>query len=315
MRRTSAGRVPARSQWALGSNWEYPAPWQYVLNGDVLEPNSIRVVMSGGSRKAAEIEQRGRLYRRMVEAVCELQNSDVALVPGWEQMALDFANLYAPPVGQSSISPLDRFPVARYGNEALLIWWTMVLSEAITNERLFRAVEAAVQVRELLPALRDMDSSPGVSRGVEWCVSNLPGWLSPGAEPAWCGVTTRCLPRDEARRQVSAITAAPETDDRGRRLYASHVACGVLDLRLAGVRLSAVPDYRGSTAEPTISVYFLSPLSRIWFGLWEDTFRIAFRPCANCDHLFFATRRDGRFCSTRCRNAFGSRKHRRREPG
>ncbi len=136
-------------------NWEEIHWYPFILDGQCLriaDPREAPV-----ARSAAELERERPLYLRLADAVETRRDGQVALKGNWHQLAVDFANTYFPPVTSTYASTRDRIPVARFGDEALLVSWALRLKRALAEgagaqgERggkcLYEALMAVVQIQ------------------------------------------------------------------------------------------------------------------------------------------------------------------------
>jgi hypothetical protein len=278
-------------------------------------------------RSFQEIEGKRRLYFRLAEAVYRSHGGAVHLRQNWWQLALDFANLYAPPVA----CLLDPYyfergvSVSHFGQEALLAWWALELRHRIEDgDEGDDTLIAAVQVWWLESALgRFHDGwhlgTSGPSRGAPLhpprsrtaTLADMDRFHGGGYAPA-APTAVRCLFRREARREVDKVLAFQARLEEGedesklpfgwtnKRLPTYIGACvlsSLMNVKLSGVCLGYRP--------PLVPGFtFLTPRARIWFGLWEDLGTLNPRLCPQCSRLFVPPRKDKRFCRDRCRSLY-----------
>lgn len=173
----------------IPTNWEIVEWPPLRLKGDYLVTDRAAAPCV---RSASASDKRSRLHRRLADAVTK-QGTEVALKEDWQGLALEFANDYFPPVAETSVAANLRVPVARFGEESLLMWWTMQLglelARGAENGSLDAALRAAVQIWGL--------RMPGRGRAPT-------GWL-PGLSridhdaEAWIGVFASTLPKRRQR--------------------------------------------------------------------------------------------------------------------
>ena len=166
MAKTRKKNRRAQTKYTIPTNWdviEWP-PFR-------LEGNWLVTVREAAPRvrSAAAEEPKRRLHLRLASAV-EKRGGEVVLKEDWRQRALDFANNYFPPVADTSVTGGLRVSVARFGEEALLVWWTsqlgLELARGAEQGSLDSTLRAAVQVWGLrMPGRKGVPQSwlPGLS--------------------------------------------------------------------------------------------------------------------------------------------------------
>jgi hypothetical protein len=333
-------------QW----DWDTIRWWPFRLDGDelVADLGADRVPRSGTALDAER-----RLYLRLTDLVVERPNGDMALRRNWHLLALQFANTYFPPVANTLVADRARIPVARLGEEALLLWWAVRLKsqlEHATPESLEGALRAAVQIRELFPDAATEDATGWcIARWLAVFTSVYPGPLNPRLLPPealsehappevrnpkalkpeqWASLVR--LPEKTSRSATAAVSLGRrEAGRRVARLREEHAGSELALWRVASVTLATLmnlklvgvfptcqgPTSEGSTASASVGFRFVNPLARIWYGLWENMAGVRISTCerSTCRRLFMA-RQDGQlFCQPQCGDAERQRRKRVRD--
>jgi len=307
--------------------WDGSIPLKCRMEGDRLYADiDVRRLQAGESDLSDDPDREGRLYLRLAGLVVKQRNGSVTPRRGWQAEALKFADFYAPPVDYPSHRLFSRegIPLARFAAEALLLWWTLHLREQMTKGKgsLREALKAVVQIQEVFPAVKGGGAISFDSSAWKRLVSSFV--LQPGEETSpdrraarfvpikevsreqWLPATSgevRGLRPEELNPLVDGLFAEYGSDRRKLWRLCHNVFASVLNVRLTGVTLMCLPSPAGAAAEPSVGFQFLTPLARIWYGLWEDLAGIRLRRCARCGRFFIPTRKDKVYCGTRCQNA------------
>ncbi len=326
-------------------NREEVWPQHYVLHRDALRVESptleeqLRLRAEGKVyRSALDLEREERLYQRLARLVSEDRRGRVSLRSDWRERAVEFANLYSPPVDYHPLTDDTPVPLACFAREAFLIWWMLRLLAHLKDASgsVFEALKAFVQIEELVPELRD----PGRD-GPLWFETK--SWQEVLADPVvlrpgdprrqrelrkrWRQLppleAIRPLPSDEVKTRVKRLCEG-RSDDRDKLWNrAGWMFATVLNIRLAGVSVLCLPRSWASSHSasrnlafyaPVTSFHCLTPRARIWFGLWEEIGGIAVRACPECGTPFTAKRRNQLFCTTACQNKANVRRWRKNNP-
>jgi hypothetical protein len=327
-------------QWDWG--WGTIEWWPFRLEGDYLVAD---LSADRTPRSILALESERPLYLRLTDAVQPRPRGEAALRPGWRRMALEFANSYFPPVVSTLVSSGNRIPVARFGEEALLMWWAVHLRRQLDQPEsatLNAALRAVVQIDELFPHVSPEDTTGWcITRWLAVFTSVYPGPLSAQIQPPEAlmraldvppsarnpkaltvGQWKRLVELPEKRsRVVTAVVALSphEADRRVEELRTAHAddeprlwrvasaaLASLVNLKLVGVFPTCYgPALDRGDARISIGFRVMSPLARIWYGLWESMGGVRLRACerARCGRLFVAGPPTQRFCSTRCNDA------------
>lgn len=267
-------------------------------------------------RPVEDIEAKRRLYLRLADATEISADGQVKLRPDWRDRAVQFSNLFAPPVEELD-QETWRTPIQKFGEEALVMAWTLQLRDRLQSREyasLFSAIVAAVQVQFLSGRLR-------------YEVRQIPGTQPAESEP-------QSLPVEDAKERAKALVRGLEKDaqrpGRARAMgliktgdprrdcwqHAADTLARIIASKTRDANLScmAAQPKRG-VVRFSNSILFASPLSRIWFGLWEDLSGIRLGSCQRCGQMFTA-RKAGknvkRYCGARCRIATNVQLHRKK---
>ncbi len=324
-------------------NWEFVFPLRYVLQGDnirverpTLDDWLDLLETRERYRSATALEKEKRLYLRLAELVEQRTDGTVALRSDWRRGAVKFANAYTPPVNYTVTLDKKHVPLAYFAREAFLIWWMLRLRAEMQarKKNASEAVNAAIQVQALVP---EAESGRSVLfSDTDWRhILDEPGPSEPQRRLRVLRRRDRSLPPLHEIRPLSVDeveTASAELQSGAGQHSVSqwHIAsttfATVMNVRLSGVALLCLPStphFRFGTlakpvprrpGPPAAAFQFLTPLSRIWYGLWEDIAGVSFRICPECGRLFPASRRDKIFCSSKCQNTAKMRKWRASDP-
>jgi hypothetical protein len=143
------GSTPTRPQ---PSDWTAPALpgraacYQFRRDGGGLAKR----------RPVKDIEAKRRLYLRLADATEISSDGQIKLRPDWRDRAVQFSNLFAPPVEELD-QETWRAPIQKFGEEALVMAWTLQLRDRLQSREYaspFPALVAAVQVQFLSGRLR-----------------------------------------------------------------------------------------------------------------------------------------------------------------
>jgi len=245
-----------------------------------------------------------------------------------KRKALEFANLYAPPVDYSSFHLFSQQGVSlsHFAAESLLLWWVLHLKAQLASPKpsLREALTAVAQIYWFFPVAKAGRVVTFYSS--EW-TKLLSSFVVQVTEETAAGerqappIPTKPMSREGGFPPTSYEVCglppkelAPIVDglleshehDKGRLWQLAHNAFAtVVNVRLTGVTLMCLPAGERPTAAPSVGFQFLTPLARIWYGLWEDVAGLRIRHCARaqCGRFFIPNRKDKRFCSPRCQNA------------
>jgi hypothetical protein len=326
-------------------NREEAWPQHYVLHRDALRVENptleeqLRLRAEGKVyRSALDLEREERLYQRLAHLVSEDRRGRVSLCSDWRERAVEFANLYAPPVDYRPLTGDPAIPLACFAREAFLLWWMLRLLVHLkdTDGSVVEALKAFVQIEALVPELGEPDrGGPLWFEAKSWqdavtsAVSLKVGTPRRRRElhKRWRELppleAIRPLPSDEVKTRVKRLCEG-RSDDRAllwNRAGARFAT--VLNIRLAGVSVLCLPRSWASSHSasrslafyaPVVSFHSLSPRARIWFGLWEEIGGSAVRSCPECGTPFTAKRRNQVFCTTACQNKANVRRWRETHP-
>jgi len=305
--------------------WDGEIPLACRIEGDRLYADfDVARFQRGDRPRADDLEREQRLYLRLANLAVEQRDGSVTMRSGWQHEALEFATLYAPSVDYSFFRLFRRegTPLAHFVVEALLLWWTLRLREHLSEPRgsLRKALEAVVQIYRMFP----------VAENAVVAAFYLPEWQKLLSSfdlqvpvkavsreqwfPATSGEVCGLRPK-EVKPLVDDLYRQYEHDEGRLWQLAHNVFATVVNVRLTGVTLMCLPAGERPTAAPSVGFHFLTPLARIWYGLWEDLAGIRFRRCARarCGKFFPLARKSKRFCEKRCQDAERQARYRQRE--
>jgi len=318
--------MPKQEQRVGGlHNYDCVWPFRWRLKRDRLLIERQREGKLWSRDAVGKIEDGSPLYRRLTEAVDARPDGRVLLRQDWRRRAIDFANLYAPPVAcDCALGSKHGFSVSHFGGEALLMWWALALQARIkAGDESDETLMAAVQIQALEPALGGVE--------MEWEYAlRFSAWMPYQAPKTAHGVdrvagqgylplpaaSLHCLTPAEATRAVAMVyerharleaqlkeefpQAARPALAVAPTLAGAYVLCSLLNIKLAGTAPYCEPTPQ-RTPGLRSGFLFATPRSRIWFGLWEDLGGYSIRFCEHCHRPFIPNRKDKRFCTTRCR--------------
>ena len=326
-------------QWRLQDDRLFPIEGtRYPVRVEQRKPDypARRVPLYGPPdvpRSVEEIETERRLYLHLADAVYRSRGGEVRLVRNWRRLALDFANLYAPPVACPLYPSYSGRGVSlsHFAREALLAWWVLELRRRVKEgDEGDDTLIAAVQVQWLEPASGGLD----VGWHLGWRLSPPAGFAPPAPSAnaaAWdkfhgggyappLPTAVRCLTPAKAKQEVDNVRAYQREREQAEEDYVKTqgpvpfgwsnkrlptyigacVLSSLMNVKLAGVSPGYTP--------PLLPGFtFWTPRSRIWFGLWEDLGALTLRLCPQCGRLFIPPRRDKRFCAEKCRKLYDTR--------
>jgi hypothetical protein len=260
-----------------------------------------------GRPTVAEIEAERRLYLRLVDATEVTEEGQIILRPDWREQALRFANLYAPPRGRESVDE-TRAPICTFAEEALVMAWALRLKECLLDverhESPHPAVVAAVQLSALqylsLPGrLIDYEARLREAKSVPHEPESLPIETAEAIATNFLGLERQAGGNEESWGwQYAASALAWVTFKKGR---GATPFCAATHLSRRVVRFNS-------------GFLFTTPLSRIWFGFWEDLGGVRHRCCPKCGGWFTTRRETKLYCSPECQNAAKVSRYRTGEP-
>jgi hypothetical protein len=190
----------------------------------------------------------------------------------------------------------SRAPIQVFADEALLMTWALRVKDCLLDVKQYKrprpAVMAAIQINALksrTPADspdRERERQRGAALATE--PASLPIeiteqlahelfwlWKGDGVDEVYAGW------------QYAATALSDVTFNRAQ---GATPFCAATQLKRGAIRFNS-------------GFLFTSPLSRVWFGFWEELGGVRHRCCPKCGGWFTTRRITKRYCSLKCQNA------------
>ena len=156
--RSRRGKLQAKPP--IATNWDVLQYYPFKLEGEWLVADRT---VAQVERSSKSFDTRRQLHRQLANPVGR-RRGEAVLTEGWPRLALEFANTFFPPVVDTSHSGDYRVSVARFGEEALLMWWMirlrLELARGPREGDLNATLRAALQVSYLASNTHEVSPFP-----------------------------------------------------------------------------------------------------------------------------------------------------------